>query len=120
MSRNADGTYMLGNPGGPGHLGRKKDQPQLQEHLRTTLLGALKEVCDDPLVMQSVAAGLKHFALTEPVNFAAWMNQVMGQHLKIEQTVERRVVLTFEKAEPPPDWVPNRLDIIEDEEGDAA
>lgn len=104
-------SFQLGTKASPGNYGLNRGKPDIQHHIRQTLFAALQQVCDDPLVQASVYKGLHHFAMTDPVNYVEWVNRVLGQQIRIDQTVERRIVLTFEAAEPPEGWEPNRLDV---------
>lgn len=110
--RNQKGQFTSqDHPGlSDGRPGRPRDRPAILEHIKSTFITAVCEVCENPLVQESLTAALMDKALREPMEFVEWTQRVFGQHFKPNTITEQRVIISFKVGTPPKDWTPNRLE----------
>lgn len=103
QKRSERGRFTKGCEPGPGRPpGRPNDSTVDARRLRAEMLASWDRVGGDRL--------LDDLAKSHPLAYLRLVASLVPKPLpEVAEPVERRVVLTFEAAEPPPDWKPNQL-----------
>lgn len=109
--RDERGRFLKGNNETPVDLPRKaRDQPQIATEVRSVFLRAMEQVTSDPLCVQAMYLGLKFKCLEDPLAFMEWANRMLPSSQKIDIETTKKIIVTFEEAQPPEGWQPRLLD----------